>query len=198
MSMVETIAPVVHGGRRSSYWSTVAVHALGATLGAAALGAVLGGLGAVLGAPWGTAGLVALAAIATLYALREGAGLPIPIPDRHKQVPDWWRTFYSPRVAGFLYGVGLGVGWLTYVSYGTLAAVSAAAFLSGHPLAGAVLLAPFGLARALSVTITAGTTSEGEVVAAVAVLEKVATTTLPRAVNATALALIAAAAATGL
>ena len=153
--MVETISPVVHGGKTPSYWRSVALHALGATASAALVGAALGGLGALLGAPWGNAGLMVLAAVAAVYALRELFDLPIPIPDMDRQVPDWWRTFYSREVAALLYGVGLGVGFLTYVSFGTLVVVAAAAITSGSPFAAAFALSLFGLARGLSILISA-------------------------------------------
>jgi hypothetical protein len=151
--MVETIAPVVHGGRNRSYWTAIALHTLGATLSAALFGAFLGGLGHVLGAPWGDAGLIALAVVAGIYALRELFGLPIPLPDLDRQVPEWWRTFFSKNVAAFLYGIGLGIGFLTYLSFGTYVAVMTGAFISGDVRTGAVICAAFGLARAVSLVV---------------------------------------------
>jgi hypothetical protein len=193
--MAETIVPVVHGGRRSSYWATVALHTLAATAAAATLGLVLGLAGMILGAPWGALGAAALALTAALYALREAFGLPVPIPDRRRQVPDWWRTFFSPPAAAFLYGLGLGVGFLTFLSYGTFVAVAVAALLSGDPLLAIALCAPFGLARGLSVTVT-HRAENGEAAAAVVDrLERAALRRQARAVNVLALAAIALAAA---
>ena len=149
--MVETIAPVVHGGRNRNYWTAVALHTVGATLSAAALGAVLGGIGALLGAPWGTMGWLSLASIAALYAIRELFEVHIPLPDLDRQVPDWWRTYFSRNVAALLYGLGLGVGFLTYLSFGTLVAVAVAALVIGEPLLGAFSLGTFGSARGISV-----------------------------------------------
>lgn len=161
--MVETITPVVHGGSRSRWVVFLAMHVAGAALAAAAFGALLGGAGALLDAPWGAAGLVVVATFAGLYLAREALGLPVPVPQLRRQVPDWWRTFFPFGPASFLYGVGLGVGFLTYLSHGTLVVVSAAAVASGRPLVGATLLAPFGLARGLSavVTMRARTPEEG-------------------------------------
>src|SRR5687767_10152948 len=105
--MVETITPVVHG-RRSSYFLSVTLHAFAATLTAGATGILLGLIGKLLGAPWGTAGFVGLAVVSFVYAAREGARLPIPLPNARRQVPEWWRTFFSPPVAATLYGAGLG------------------------------------------------------------------------------------------
>ncbi|MFN2390027.1 MAG: hypothetical protein ABR575_10545 [Actinomycetota bacterium] len=151
--MVETITPAVHGGRRGFFWRDVALHTLGATLSAALFGAALGGLGALLGAPWGDAGLVVLAAVAALYFLREAFGAPIPLFDRKRQVPDWWRTFYSPPVAALLYGLGLGVGFFTFLRFGTYVGVVAATIVSGSWLAGAAMCASFGFSRAVAVGV---------------------------------------------
>jgi hypothetical protein len=145
--MVETITPVVHGGRRSRWAWSLALYVAGATTTAAAFGALLGVAGALLGAPWGAAGLALVATLAVLYLAREVLGVPIPVPQLRRQVPDWWRTFFPFAPASFLYGVGLGVGFLTYLSHGTLVVVSAAAVASGRPELGAVLLGSFGLAR---------------------------------------------------
>jgi cytochrome c biogenesis protein CcdA len=177
--MAETITPVVHGGRRRPYLEASALHVLGATATAALLGLALGATGALLRAPWEATPLV-VGAVAALYFLREAFGLPVPLPDRKRQVPEWWRTFYSPGVAAFLYGAGLGVGFLTYLSFGTFAAVMAAAIASGDPLTGALLCGAFGLARGLAVVVV---TWNGP-----ADLDEVAGSSGPRLVNAAALA----------
>jgi len=158
--MVQTITPVVHGGRRGRWIGSVAAYTVGALVSAAALGAVLAVLGRALGAPWGSAGLWAVAAVAALFAVRELFGVPIPLPNLHRQVPDWWRTFFSPPVAALLYGLGLGIGFLTYISFGTLVAVAAAAAVSGSALTGALLVGAFGLARGLSVLVAWPGTTE--------------------------------------
>lgn len=149
--MVETISPMVHGGRNTSYFRAVVFHTFGAALSAAALGAVLGALGSASGAPWGEIGLWVAVGIAALYALRELAGVNIPLLDLDRQVPMWWRSFFGHDVAAFLYGLGLGVGFVTYLSFGTLIAVAATALVSGSPGVGLLCLLPFGVARGLSV-----------------------------------------------
>jgi hypothetical protein len=145
--MVETINPVVHGERRGGWAVDVCLHVAGATIVAGAFGAALGAAGRLLGAPWGIGGPVIVAAIALAYAGAEAAGLRVPVPQARRQVPDWWRTFFSRPVFSFLYGVGLGVGFLTYLTRGTLVAVASFAFASGRPGIGVLVMAPFGLAR---------------------------------------------------
>ena len=148
--MVETISPVGYGGRTRTWLAAVALHALGATVMAAAFGAALGAIGALLHAPWGAAGLIVTGALALAYAAREAFGLPLPVPAARRQVPDWWRSFFSWPVAALLYGAGLGIGFLTYLTNGGLVVVAAAALASGRPAAGALVVGAFGLARGLS------------------------------------------------
>ena len=102
--MVETITPVVHGGNRNRWVVSVLVHVAGATAAAAVFGSLLAAAGALLGAPWGVPGVALVAASAGLYLARE-LGVPVPVPQLRRQVPDWWRTFFPPHVAAFLYGL---------------------------------------------------------------------------------------------
>jgi methylamine utilization protein MauE len=190
--MVETITPVVHGGSRRRWAGSVVLHAIGAAASAAVAGALLAGVGALLGAPWGVAGLGLVAASAALYVARE-LGAPVPVPQLRRQVPDWWRTFFPPHVAAFLYGIGLGPGFLTYLGHGTLVVVSVAAFASGRPLVGAAVLAPFGLARGLGPVLAFGVRSPTDGAALVERLERSASRARWRIANALALAAVTAA-----
>src|SRR3990172_12851360 len=121
--MVETINPVVRGGRARG-GGAVIVHAIGAGASAAAFGAGLGAFGAALGAPFGGAGTWVVALVAAVYAMGELTGGRVTVPQLRRQVPDWWRTFFPAPVAALLYGVGLGVGFVTFLDHGTLVAVS--------------------------------------------------------------------------
>ncbi|MDQ3915593.1 MAG: hypothetical protein M3323_09750 [Actinomycetota bacterium] len=184
--MAETITPVVHGGKRRPYAVASLLHVAGATASAALLGLVLGGLGALLRAPWETATPGAVAAAAGLYFVREAFRVPVPLPDRNRQVPEWWRTFFSPSVAALLYGAGLGVGFLTYLSFGTFVAVAAGAVASGNPIVGLALCAPFGLARGLAVTAATWRAGPGTI----GRLDDLALSPGPRVANAAALAVV--------
>ena len=152
--MVETISPVVYG-TRTRWAGALALHAAGATATAAAFGAAAAAVAALLGAPWGRAGEVVLAAVAVLYLVRELTGLRVPVPQLRRQVPDWWRTYFGRPVAAFLYGAGLGVGFFTFLGHGTLVVVTVGAAATGRPLLGALVMAPFGLARGLAPLVAA-------------------------------------------
>ncbi|HSL67976.1 MAG TPA: MauE/DoxX family redox-associated membrane protein [Actinomycetota bacterium] len=193
--MVETITPVVHGGRAGRWAGSVALHVTGAVASAAAFGAILGGAGSLLGAPWGGGGALLIALVAALYLVREATVVPVPVPQLRRQVPQWWRTFFSVPVAAFLYGVGLGVGFLTYLAHGTLVVVALAAAASGEPLVGAALVAPFGLARGLSVLVAVRARRPQEGSALVARLARSASSPGWRAANGAALFAVGVAAA---
>jgi methylamine utilization protein MauE len=192
--MVQTITPVVHGGRRAGWAGTLTLHVLGATVSALALGLALGSAGLLLGAPWGPAGAVVVAAVAGAYALRELAGLRVGVPDLRRQVPEWWRAWYSPRVAAALYGLGLGVGFVTHLGHGTLVAVAAVAVATGHPGLGALVVAPFGLARSLAVAAAWSATDGPSETRLGQSLERWGRSALPRLLNGAVLAAVALAA----
>lgn len=153
--MVETISPVVYGSR-ARWLGAVVLHAVGAAATAAAFGAAVAAAGALLGAPWGRAGAIAVAIVAALYAARELAGVHVPVPQLRRQVPDWWRTYFGHSLAAFLYGAGLGVGFLTFLGHGTLVVVTAGIAATGRPALGAIVMAPFGLARGLAPLVALG------------------------------------------
>jgi len=196
--MVETITPVVHGGRAGRWAGSVSLHVTGAVASAAAFGAILGAAGSLLGAPWGGGGALLVALAASLYLLREAGVVSVPVPQLRRQVPQWWRTFFSLPVAAFLYGAGLGVGFLTYLTHGTLVVVAVAAAASGRPLVGAALVAPFGVARGLSVLVAARVRRPEEGSAMVARLARSASSSAWRAAHVVVLLAVAAAAGAGL
>ncbi|MGH2675482.1 MAG: MauE/DoxX family redox-associated membrane protein, partial [Actinomycetota bacterium] len=111
------------------------------------------------------------------------AGLPVPLPELRRQVPEWWRSAFSPGTAGFLYGLGLGVGFATHLRHGTLVAVAAAALSSGDPLLAAGAMAGFGLARSLAVTVALVARDRQSAESLTALLERLALRAGPRILN---------------
>lgn len=151
--MAETVAPVVHGVRR--WLVAVAAFAAGAVAAGATLGWALGSAAAWAGGG-GTRAAWAAAAVVAGYAAREIGLVRLPIPQLRRQVPQRWREVLPLPATGFLYGAGLGVGFVTYVPVATFAAVVAAIVLA-DPAAGAVALGAFGAGRAIAlVAATAG------------------------------------------
>lgn len=182
--MVETIGPAGRGGKGRG---AGLLHVLGATASAALLGGLLGAVGALLLAPWGGPPESVAGAAALLWA--GGAlGLPVPVPEAGRQVPEWWRTFFSPRTAALLYGLGLGTGFPFRLGFGTLAVAAFGIVLVGRPVLGAAILAAFGLTRGLAVVVGAGVPKILER------LERIARSRIPAAANAAVLLVVALAA----
>src|SRR6266508_4374294 len=99
------------------------------------------------------------------------------------------------RLSGASRGYSWGVGFLTYLAHGTLVVVAVAATGSGEPLVGAALLAPFGLARGLSVLVAVGARRPQEGSALVARLARSASSPGWRAAHVAALLAVGVAAA---
>lgn len=187
--MVETIAPVVYG-RMRRYWAAVVIHSLSATITGTLFGSLLALIGIALGAPWQTPGAVAVAAVGVVYALREVLGWPVPLFDRRRQVPDWWRTFYPPHVTAALYGAGLGIGFLTFLRDGTYVVVCVIALTSGDVVVGALLGGTFGFFRGITTVTSARSKDEREVTGVVDRIEQVAVGRGPRAASVIAILLV--------
>src|SRR5919106_825713 len=189
--MAQTITPVVNGGRGARWAKVIALHVVGATASAALLGAALGAAGAALGAPWGVLGAAMVVIVAGVYGLRELARLPVPIPELRRQVPEWWRSAFSPGTAGALYGVGLGVGFATHLRHGTLTAVAAASVAWGDPAIAAVVMGTFGLARSAAVAAAWVAAGDRDVDALTEALERLALRPGARILNGVSLAAVA-------
>ena len=147
--MVETITPAGCGSRRR-YRIALALFALGALLASAALGALLGLLGAGLDR---TLALAVVAALALVAAAREIGLLPGPVPGGRGQVPERWRREWPLPAWWLAYGAGLGLGLLTRLPVTTFLVACAGALALGDPAVSAACLALFGLGRALMVML---------------------------------------------
>jgi hypothetical protein len=151
-SMIDTLGPRGHAhGRRTTIWACVA-FALGAPLGGmvtfgglSAVGALLQGGGAALGVA---------AAIAVVAAALDLAGVRIA-PQLRRQVPEGWRRVLPLPLAGFLYGILLGLGFTTYVLSFALPALAAISVAAADVKLGLVLGVAFGVGRALPIVVLA-------------------------------------------
>lgn len=115
----------------------------------AVLGLILGVAGQLIPLPFRGGLLVGTALIAVAIEL----GLPLPRPQRRRQVPSAWRDRLPPPVFVSLYGALLGAGVFTFVPHATLYVVLAGAALAG-PLPGAFIMLVYGGARSLPVLWT--------------------------------------------
>ncbi|MBB1491071.1 methylamine utilization protein MauF [Paracoccus sp. MC1854] len=156
-SSISLLRPTGRGAKAVAEWlPTFAMHGAGYALGALILGTALGALGAILGfAGFGTVALVLLALVGLIYGAHQLDFLRVPYPQRRAQVPHDARVRFSKPVVGGLYGLALGLDYMTYVQTPLLYLVTAAAVLTGNIPEAIALIALFNIGRFLPVAVTA-------------------------------------------
>lgn len=155
--MLGSITPLGERGRRQRWWLTATAHAMGSLAGGAAVGAVLGGTGALVSAVTGGRSLaVALLGVGALVGLAVDARTrSTGLPGLHRQVDETWLTTYRGWVYGGGFGVQLGAAVLTIVPTTTTYVALLAAALTASPAGGALVGASYGLGRAVPLLLTA-------------------------------------------
>ncbi|HET9077045.1 MAG TPA: hypothetical protein VFN68_08935 [Acidimicrobiales bacterium] len=160
LSMLSTITPFGERARGNRYRATAAWFVVGATLGGATLGAAAAGLAAVVsssGLGGHPAALAAVAAVLAAGAAGVDAGiLGEVLPLIRRQVDDGWLARYRPWVYGAGFGWQIGVGLATYLMTAGVILVALLAAATASPAAAVVVCTGFGLARGLTVFLTAG------------------------------------------
>lgn len=156
-SSISLLRPTGRGAKAVAEWlPTFAMHGAGYALGALILGTLLGAIGAILGfAGFGTAALVMLALVGLIYGAHQLDFLRVPYPQRRAQVPHDARVRFSKPVVGGLYGLALGLDYMTYVQTPLLYLVTLAAALTGNIPEAIALIALFNLGRFLPVAASA-------------------------------------------
>jgi hypothetical protein len=156
-SSISLLRPTGRGAKAVIDWlPTFAMHGGGYALGALILGTALGGIGAILGfAGFGTAALVMLALVGLIYGAHQLDFLRVPYPQRRAQVPHDARARFSKPVVGGLYGLALGLDYMTYVQTPLLYLITLAAVLTGNIPEAILMITLFNLGRYLPVAASA-------------------------------------------
>jgi hypothetical protein len=120
-----------------------------------ALGAALGSLGHLAPAVvTSRAALLSLAGLALWCAAIDVGLARVPLAQRRGQVPVTWLYNLGPLRGAVMYGVSLGTGLVTYISFASFYPVLAWAFSSGARR-GAEVMGVYGAAQALPVMVGA-------------------------------------------
>lgn len=175
--MLTSITPLGERGRGHRWAVTTTAYAAGCLLGGSTTGLLLGAVGSLLP----SLPVLLLAGLACLLAAVADLG-PWRLPGGRRQVDEDW----LPRYRGWVYGVGfgyqLGLGVVTVVTSAATYAVLALALLTQSPVAGLLVGAAFGGARAVPALLLGRSQSHAEIRSAAARLERQA----PLAARATA------------
>jgi hypothetical protein len=145
--MVETFTPAVCGSRRRQR-AAVALFTAAAVAAAAVLGALLGVVGAAVGA---REAVLAAGALALLAAAREAGLVRMPLPQARRQVPERWRFELPLPLWATGYGAGLGAGVFTFQPVSTFWVACAGALALARPLPAAVCFSLYGAGRAATI-----------------------------------------------
>ena len=150
--MLASINPLGERSRNSRFAITFTAYLVGSIAGGAAIGGLLGLVGAVIHevAPWSaaTAAVVVVVLCAVALALDTGVG-GLRIPTIHRQVNEDMLNEYREWAYGLNFGFQLGLGVVTIVTTSTVYLTFALAALTGAWQTGLLVGAVFGLVRAL-------------------------------------------------
>jgi len=154
-SSISLLRQTGQGGAALVRWlPTFFAHGLGYALGALLLGGLLGLVGRVLGfAGFSTTALVLLALVGLIYGAHQLDFLRVPYPQRQAQVPHDARQRFRKSTIGGLYGLALGLNFLTYVQTPLLYFVTLAALLTGNVVEAIAIFAVFNLGRFLPIAV---------------------------------------------
>lgn len=160
--MALTINPAVSGTNRR-----FAVHSF-AFLASAFAGAAISGLAVMLafgalGVVIPLAGLAALALVAVGWAVLHDLGVPIRMPYRPGQVPEWFRSAFPPAAVAVAFGFQLGAGFFTFFTYSThVAMLAALPFVDSVPQMLAITLI-FAVGKSIVLLMGVGVASVSEI-----------------------------------
>ena len=136
-------------------WSIVS-HIAGSLVAGVAGGGLLGMIGEYIGMGrlhrtpvlW-----MILSGLSAVLALHELYWLRLPIPQLHRQTAKWWRARFGAVGAAWLWGLDLGSGLTTIVTFSGYCILVLAALNSGNVWYGGLILGIFGISRAIVVFI---------------------------------------------
>ena len=149
------IAPSVEGvstlGWRRGW--LVAIAALSMALGGVLTGLLVSIIGRWIDIgrqPMWSVLLLLLGIAACCGDIREWFG--VPVPTGHWLVPRWWRHFPPPTYQA-LFGMILGMGWLTKIPFASYYLLVIVVLHAGDVTFGSIAMGSFGLARSIPLVV---------------------------------------------
>jgi sulfite exporter TauE/SafE len=149
--MLASINPLGERARNQRWSVTAVAYGLGSTTGGALFGAALGSIGGLSRHRLPASATVAIAVVLCATAAMVDAGSATTrrwLPSPRRQVDERWLGRYRGWVYGLGFGFQLGAGVVTIVSSATVYLCFALAALTQSAIAGGLVGAAFGFARA--------------------------------------------------
>ena len=156
-SMLSQITPIGEASRGNRYRTTALWYVAGSVLGGLSLGAVMALLASVVHAldVSFTVALAIASGVAMLGAIVDSGVLGFAPPFFLRQVNEDWLGKYRAWLYGSGFGWQVGAGVATYIMTAAVFVTIAFGALGASPIAALVLGGGFGLARGLTVYLTA-------------------------------------------
>lgn len=135
------------------FWAQLA-HVAGSLSSAIVVGAGAGFVGSfVAEALPAQVAWLCLAGLSTLLALRELGWIRFPIPQWRRQTEKMWGFRFGPLGAAWWWGIDLGSGLTTHVTFSSYWLLVLAILFNGSAVYGGLVLGLYGLGRALPVSV---------------------------------------------
>jgi hypothetical protein len=153
--MGTTINPAVTRVSRRQWSLHVWIFAASVAAGALVSYVTLYFVIAVLRGVVGNAAAAGVVAGAIALVAGRDLGLPVPVPYRKAQVPDWIRRVAPPSLTALLYGVQLGTGFLTRFTSSAHFAFALALVFLGRGWQVFAAITAFALGKSIVIVVSA-------------------------------------------
>jgi hypothetical protein len=137
---------------RKLWFRSVVAYTIGGYFSAALVGVVLGTIGSAL--PWEGARVIAfylIGILSLLLAAREWGWIDFRLPERKQQTEKVWVHSFGFVTASFMWGLHIGLGFATRITYGGFWILVAIAIVVGDPLYSTIIMLVYWTGRALPV-----------------------------------------------
>jgi len=137
-------------GENKLWFKSVLAYTIAGAISSTIVGLLLGAIGAVIG--WSGAariGLYVVGLLSLVLAAREWGWIKFRLPERKLQTEKVWAHQFGFVVASAMWGLHIGLGFATRVTYGGFWVLVAATLALGDPPFGAILMLSYWLGRAL-------------------------------------------------
>jgi len=126
------------------------------------VGMLLGAIGRGAGvASAGSTAFYLIALLASLLAAREWGWIAFRLPERKCQTEKVWAHEFGFVFASAMWGIHIGLGFATRVTYGGFWVIVALALALGNPAFGALLMLLYWLGRAMPLWVAPALTRSG-------------------------------------
>lgn len=131
--MVLTLNPAVSGVTHRRLLAQILIFGTAAWVAAVGVIVLLSAVASAFAALLGWTAVVVALAVAVAFVATKDFGIPLRLPYRNDQVPEWFRRYLSPEVTAAVYGAMLGTGFLTLYTSSLHLAFLAAGATKGIP-----------------------------------------------------------------